>query len=378
MSILGRMVSGAAGAAGQIANRYIDEEISQQRDAARMELQREYNRLGRQDQAEFDDARAPKLRQQRADDAKAAGKTAREIELEGLNDTTLQGARTAKGDQDASDVTRRTIAHSEAMTPAEVKRIEALTPAEVKRQTLLSEAQARAQAKYREGRPDASAEMLKKMKGIEQILGREMTEQEKMAALGMVKNTRDPELDTETVKEMRIDKDGNTVETSRKQVRRPGGAPGAATPQDPAVQMRARVDAARKDGKTTEAIAELKARGATAQDLLTIGFTGDEIKGTVKPNDKPAAAASPAWRPDPASPAGQRRERQEASIQNQAQQRANDESVAAVRRAAADDEAAQILATGNKSALYHFQQSATFNELSAAVKAQVSAAVNAR
>lgn len=126
MSKLGLMFAGAAGAVGSgvasLASRYLDEEMAMNKAQALAELQRSTAKAVREDDAEFSDKRAPVERARKRDDALAAGKTAREIELESLNDTSLEGAREGAKDRASAGDTRRKIDESKALTPAQIER----------------------------------------------------------------------------------------------------------------------------------------------------------------------------------------------------------------------------------------------------------------
>lgn len=238
---VGRAIAGGAQAAGQLANKYIDEELSIQRAQALADIQRANARVMREDEDAFqnDPTRVARDRQRKRDDALAAGKTARDVELEGLNDPNYQGAKRTKAAEDAAAARREKVAD-----------IEATTPAEVARQGAMSEAQAKAQARYREPRAGSRADLAEKVAAIEKALGRPLTEAEKLTALGLVKGTpRDPELDTETVTVEELQPDGTVKKVQRKQVRRPGQEADAPA-EDPlkAAMDKARADKAAKDG----------------------------------------------------------------------------------------------------------------------------------
>lgn len=108
-SAFGRALAGAGGAAASIANKYIDEELARTRAEALADLQRRTAQGIREDQAAFDDKRAPVLRQRAQDDATATAATQDTIEVGRLNNTILQSARKAAKDREAADTTRRTI-----------------------------------------------------------------------------------------------------------------------------------------------------------------------------------------------------------------------------------------------------------------------------
>lgn len=231
MSTVGIIAGGLAGgaaAAGEIARTGIEQD--RRNDSARLLMEMEELKANR-----LADAQAVRARQSgkdaRADAlafttdpanieatnvadrsrALAAGESARAVETAGLNDTGLLELRRSQADTAAADDTRRKGAA-----------IEALTPAEVKRQGLIAEANAKAQAKYREPKVHVGADVKQKYEAMKEILGRDLNEQEKLAVLGILKNQRDPELDTETITEEVMNPDGTTRKTQRKEVRRPG------------------------------------------------------------------------------------------------------------------------------------------------------------
>ena len=210
MSILGsaagRALSGAGAAAGRLADKYISEELAQQRAQFLADLQLKTNQRTEeyQQSPEVQGRRRENARQ----DALTAGATKGEVELAELNNQPLQGARTAAKDRDFDADTGRKIRGQKRelteLTPAQIEAQNAVTDgttqSAVKREGLISEARARAQAKYREPRADEGAAISRKMAEIEKVMGRPLTEAEKATALGLVsKSARDPELDTETI-----------------------------------------------------------------------------------------------------------------------------------------------------------------------------------
>lgn len=259
---VGRAIAGGAQAAGQLANKYIDEELSIQRAQALADIQRANARVMREDEDAFqnDPTRVALNRQRMRDDALAAGKTARDVELEGLNDPNYQGAKRTKAAADAAAARREKVAD-----------IEATAPAEASRQSLMSEAQAKAQAKYREPRAGSERDLAEKVKAIEKALGRPLTEQEKMLALGLAKG-RDPELDTETVTVEELQPDGTVKKVQTKQVRRPGQAPDQPA-EDPlkAAMDKARAAKQAKDAPKPAARAQAEATPRDPIQAMDIG-----------------------------------------------------------------------------------------------------------
>lgn len=106
----GRALGAAGGVAAGMASKYIDEEIANNRATFLAELQRTSARGIREDQASFDDTRAPVVRAQRAEDLKSAAGTQDMIELGRLNNGELRGAKRTAADEDAAAATAREIA----------------------------------------------------------------------------------------------------------------------------------------------------------------------------------------------------------------------------------------------------------------------------
>lgn len=231
-SAAGRALAGAGGAASRLAERYIDQELANQRAQFLADIQ--FKNTQRTEEWQQSEPVQGRRRENARQDTLTSAAAKREAELAELGDQPLQGARRSKADEDARADTGRKIEGRKRelteLTPAEVAAqnqvTEGTTESAVKREGLLAEARAKAGAKYREPRQDSSAEIANKVAAIEQVLGRKLSEDEKLAALGLVKG-RDPELDTETITEERMGDDGTVTKTQRKQVRKPGqgGAP---------------------------------------------------------------------------------------------------------------------------------------------------------
>lgn len=224
-SAFGRGLAGGANAAGDLANKYVDEALAQQRAEAMATLQRKTAGLIRAD----DDA----FRNDPAKIARDRGNKVADIEAEGgaRNATALAGAkamatdtelRQAKIDAENAFVTGT----SQAKSDAEAQGYERMTPLMARRAAATADADARTRAKYREAPPDVADKITK----IEKVLGRPLDEQEKLGVMGLVKNGRDPELDTETVTEEKMNPDGTVTRTTRKKVRRPGEEAAAEKP----------------------------------------------------------------------------------------------------------------------------------------------------
>lgn len=390
MSKLGLMFAGAAGAVGagvaSLASRYLDEEMAMNKAQALAELQRSTSKAIREDDDAFrnDPTRVARDRENKRQDVLAAGSAARESELAGLNDANLQGARSSAKDRDAAETTRREGERMQALTPYEAAAERAKTearegaqteamrdrlPLEVQAAAQKAEAAARASAKYRD-RPPGAAE---KMADIEGVLGRKLTEPEKLALMGLGKDKggATEEVDTE------YDADGKVVGRKVK-TKGPAGGSAGATPADPGAQLRAGVAQARKDGKIGSAIAELEKRGATPAQILAAGVTEDEFKAAKQPTGARASApAAPREVTPPDSPSGRHQARQQSLMAQEQGRRAQEQG----RRAQREQEAQAAFSSldlRDAQKASDMQQSPLFSFLTREQKAAVQRAVMGR
>lgn len=248
MKMLRRAAAGAASAGAAITARYIDEQLAAQRAQMLSELQRSTAQRVREDDEAFrnDPTRVQRERERKAEDFKFGNKVQRDAKLEELND----------GELTAAQVGRDSIL-SKAKNKQEIERATEMLPLEVKRAYAIADAQGRGAARNREA---PGADLAAKLAMVEKTLGRPMTEPEKLGLLGLAKG-RDPELDTQTVEDERINADGSTTKTTRKEVRRPGGA--APAQDDP---LLAALEAARAAKQPKDGAAPAAAEpGATGQ-----------------------------------------------------------------------------------------------------------------
>lgn len=278
-SAFGRALAGGGAAVSSISAKFIDEELAMNRAQALAELQRTNAKNIREDDDAFrnDPTRLERDRTNKALDVGAAAKANRDAELAGLNDPNYRGAKRTAADEDSADATRRA---------AEAAKV--LTPLEVEKASLTAEARARAEAKYREPRAGSTQDVQNKVKAVEEALGRKLTEPEKMTVLGLVTKPKDNEPTEETVTE--FDAEGKPI---GKKVTRKGPAGAPAPADDPTAKLRAGIERARQDGKIADAIKELRAKGATPQQILQAGITEDELRAASQPT-RPAAAAAAA------------------------------------------------------------------------------------
>ena len=259
-SAFGRALAGAGASVSSLADKYIDQDLQMQRATALEELRRQTATNIRTDEDAFnsDPTRVARNRANKVADITATGTATNEVALQGkLNEaknTDLSAAEVARANALLKGTTQTridvendiTTGTSAAKLKVETDRAAALLPLEVKRAYALADAQASATARHREARVQPGEELLAKVAATEKLLGRALTEPEKIGLLGLGAKGRDPELDTATVVTEKINPDGTTVKTTHKEVRRPGGE--KAPEADP---VKAAMDAARaaKDGK---------------------------------------------------------------------------------------------------------------------------------
>lgn len=150
--------------------------------------------------------------------ARRTGEQATDIAIKGkVSEATNPELRAAKA-REAEDELQR-----------DIRRIQATAKPEAEKAAAIAEARARAEARFRKADPTVAG----KMADMEKALGRPLTEQERLAALGLAPKGRDPELDVVTVEETTGELGGPQTKTTRKEVRRPGQGGGKADPADP-------------------------------------------------------------------------------------------------------------------------------------------------
>lgn len=97
-----------------------------------------------------------------------------------------------------------------------------------------------------------------------------------------------------------------------------------------------------------------------------------------KAEPKPEPKKEPKWEPDPNSPAGQQLAKREKARADAEKAKADAAAAKEAGRATAEEQAAAVLKGGNRKAIYEFQQSDAFGDLSPATKAKIFAAVLGR
>lgn len=266
---LGRILGGVGAAAASMASKYIDEELAQQRAQAMADLQVKTASRMREDQAAFDDKRAPTLRQRAADDARAAATTQDEIELSRLTNNPLITARRTVQEGDAASA-----------LASELARRAALDPLDITKQGQLSEAAARAAAKFR---PASQADMTpeQRLAAMEKALGRTLTNQEREQIVLGAKPFDDSVQVVESVDPLTGEK--TTKRTWRE---RPGQGGQASAGTD----TQALIDYAIKNGKVPQLVAKMEADGMSPGDIMRA--VGEDQYAKAKGADKRNARAT--------------------------------------------------------------------------------------
>lgn len=209
--------------------------------------------------------------------ARRTGEQASDLAIKGkVAEATNPELRTALDERAEADLQR------------EIRKIKETAKPEAEKAAAISEARARAEAKYRKADPTVAG----KMADMEKALGRKLTEQERLTAMGLAKNN--PELDTVTIEETTGELGGPQTKTTRKEVRRPGQGGGAGQPTQQ--QAHAEAEAAIKQGAS---------RDAVNSKLAKLGYQPLGGSGSAKSEMIPGGAT--AARPKPAAdyrPAG--------------------------------------------------------------------------
>jgi len=307
-------------------------------------------------------------------DALNSAATARQATVESVNDTAFQGARRTQADRDAEDAAareRRKVT-GDAADPLYLSSLKTLKLAdpEVAARIAASRAQAasagaqagmlaaqtegiklnNADKKKLDGLYDQASSILSDAKLTDEERAKKFGDVQRQIVLMKSKNgtggTKDPEIDTETIKETKINPDGSTTETTRKQVRKPGNMPA-------------------KDGAAGPAV------GTEVDGYVFNGGDPNDQKNWTRKGGAPApkpSAPTPPPAPEetpPDSPSGRFKARQ-------AQLKKDQEDMAAVKAASAKDRAAELLKGGTPEELDAFQRSELFNLLDVPTKRAIS------
>ena len=307
MSLFGRALAGFGQGASQLASKYIDEDLANKRAAFMADLQHqnmvkadEYSNSATRrgllrDQAGLDTAAqgvaqdAATLRRlsdvplteatraKTAGDTEAAATTQRSVELARMNDVSLMqaGRDKAKADALAASATETEAVKLRAADPEYLKAQKTLALADPKVAQAIEASRASAASAFAAAaQHNATTDGIKAVNADRKRLNdlydtaqvvladKSLADDERKQKMGSLmqqaaliksKNAapggRDPELDTQTVTEEKMNPDGTTIKTVRKEVRRPGEE--RAQAEDP---MKAAMDAARAKSGGVKAV----------------------------------------------------------------------------------------------------------------------------
>jgi hypothetical protein len=271
-STFGRALAGGGMAAADLANRYITADLQAQRDQAMADIQRNSAVQQAKELEEYNSSDEVQARRRAIADqnARAASKTGQDIKLDELSNSKLSEALRAKATADKKAehdaVVAQTIddANNPALLAAGTK-IKLADP-EVEARIAASRAQTNASnahaglvgvqtegikldvadKKKLNGLYDQASQILSDPGLTDEERGKKYGDVQRQIVLIKSKNGqapgRDPELDTETVVEKRIDANGNEITTTRKEVRRPGAAKPDAAPYQEGQEVRNKAD----------------------------------------------------------------------------------------------------------------------------------------
>lgn len=178
---IGRLLGGLGGAAAAISNKYIDDEIAQQRQQALLDMQH----ASRVRTEEWE--QSPEVQGRRVDNELTRARRVAEEDLRAKTEEASNPAlRQARIDARVDELRQLTPAQIEAANAVErgtapVKleseqaRREAMDPMDIDRERRLADVRGRTEAKYRPGEKTLD----QRLKDTEQALGRELTKQER-------------------------------------------------------------------------------------------------------------------------------------------------------------------------------------------------------
>ena len=274
MSFGGILATALAGGAGVIGKQAGDD----------IESQRKADMLKQQADIEFQTQQRLAEMRQRLDRDQTLWKTQGEggtatldfnrRDIEQRNDLAIKG-EVAKATNPELAAAKDTQAEAELQR--EIRKIQATAKPEAEKAAAIAEARARAEAKYRKADPTVAA----KVAEMEKALGRPLTEQEKLGAMGLAKSGGGEE----TVKTTEYDSNGQPIK--ERTVKGPRGAeqPGAKPTEQ---QAHAEAEAAIKSGAPRDAV---NARLAQA-GFKPLGGAGEKTGMT--PGAERAARTKPA------------------------------------------------------------------------------------
>lgn len=383
---LGRILGGVGAAAASMASKYIDEELAQQRAQAMADLQVKTASRIRDDQAAFDDMRAPTLRQRAVEDARAAATTEDEIELSRLTNNPLIAAKRKVATDDAmSAAAAQRQAVKDAGADADyLKANERIELADPKARAQINASRAAAASAFAsakaQGLANRAAERVQSLTdSMLAVLDDETLSPEqrgeKLAGLQSRLDLLVPKKDdgkNRPTQEIVEEYDGEGRPIGRTVTTKGPAGMGGGGQASAGTDTQALIDYAIKNGKVPQLVAKMEADGMSPGDIMRA--VGEDQYAKAKGADKKAAAAQP--KPEPKreqvpadSPSGIWQARQQVLRDQQAQQQAQKqkEAAAAFEAMGRDPFKAQEL-----------QRSPLFSHLSREQKAEVFRIVNAR
>ncbi len=379
MSLFKAALAGAAQAGDQILTKYIDEDLAAKRAQMMADLQRKNADLIRRDDAAFGDERAPIVRQQRVDDETAIGgarnKTALQGEINRAQSPELLDAEVKRADAAAAAALRakkNEISDTE-LTAATVAREKAILTGTMNEKAKAAGLMARATDLNGGERAARTA-----------LVNMELSDKRRLGQLydDYLKITNSNLPEAEKAKQLAPISNAITTLKAKNGV-------GGAGKQDYGYQE----TETETDPLTGKEITKTKTRtplgpgGAPAAAVDRYAINPGAAPAGKDPYAKSSDQANklpqrreapPPYMPPADSPAGKRRALMEQAREAASAQNESESALGAVRRANAEDKARTVLATGDKRAMYQFQQSEDFKYLDGATKARISAAVLGR
>ena len=380
MSLFTMALGGAAAGASRTLDKYIDEDIAKARAQMMADLTRKNAGLIRQDDAAFADQRAPILRQQRVDDETAIGDVRNQTALRGdinrAQSPELLAAESKRADAVAASALRakKAEASDAELTAATVLREKAILTGTMNEKAKAAGLLARA-TDLGGGVRALQADLLRMDIGDKKRLGTLYDD--------YLKITNSDLPDADKAKKLAPITNAIAALKSKNGVGGPGAGKGAGAEYD-LVKIKEEETLPGGGTRTTERTEKRKAGAggeAATEDPFMVPNRSDPNAQAKDPYAK--AAPTPPARPliqqaeveiDPNSWAGKQR----AAREGRANAQASQESLRAVEAANAADAARQLLATGDRRALFKFQSSPAFDLLDMRTKAAISAAVNGR
>lgn len=272
MSFGGILATALAGGAGVIGKQAGDD-IAEQR---RADLMKQQADIEFQTQQRLAEMRQRMSRDQLTYETTGEGGAAKldfaRRDREQANSLSLQG-KVAEATNPELAAAKDTQAEAELQR--EIRRIQATAKPEAEKAAAIAEARARTEAKYRAPR-EPKQTMADKIAEVEGVIGRKLTQQEREQAAGLGKGDDGMSKWMRGLVEEEVKAGSLPADKAAERLSQIEAGFGAIR-QDSAI--RTGVAQARKDGKTADAISELRSKGLDDAALRKF-FTADELKAT--------------------------------------------------------------------------------------------------